>query len=288
MRNILFLISFSEHKLFTQDFLILRDIYQNTIKEYNLPIKVIGYRGGADSVKLDTSNDILYIPVSDTDIAMKYFIAHKCINENPQLLGDFRYDVVVVTNPSSVVNLHLLNRMVQDSHFDMKGVYGNVINCNWHGITRYPEGKVMIYSKEVRDLMLNVWEGCMEEPNNVVDSEKDYYWTTCDDFIVGKCCLKLHIPIYNIPKDVKFILRDLPGYPYSADFSHITDYSNIRELASTLFMSLKSAQFASSTAIIRECTEDLFIRLAWLVYSYPLSTQDTQIFLDRLFKEAHS
>lgn len=294
MRNILFLISLSQHKLFSQEYTLLCSKYAKMIEKYNLPIKIFGYKGGYDSTFIDHNTNILHLAVNDRDIAGKYYAAHQCIQNNPWVVDNYDYDVIMATNTSTFVNLYLLNKMIQDDRFDMLGLYGNKICVRTLNLNLdYPEGKLMVYSRDVRDKIISVWEKFSDNIVNQSKTKEDYMWATADDQPVGKCCQCLNIPIHDIPTSLKFNLINFGNYFNNLEnpFSDLDTFEDTNGLSNTLFMVLKTAEYNFNsdesnkyTDAIRRHTECLFIKLAYLIYNHPFNDMEIETFLSRIYK----
>lgn len=292
MRNILFFISLSHHELFSQEYALLRSKYMKVIEKHDLPIKIFGYKGGCDSMFIDYDTNILHLTVNDKDIAGKYHNAHRCIQNNPWVVKDYDYDVIITTNTSTFVNIYLLNKMIQDDRFDMSGIYGNKIS--WYSDCSnliYPEGKIMVYSRNVRDKIIDVWERfSIDIPAGDND---DYMWANPDDQQIGKCCHYSNIYIHDIPTSLKFNLIDFGNYFDSLEnpFSDLDTFEDVNGLSNTLFMVLKTAEYNFNsdesnkyTDVIRRHTECLFIKLAYLIYNHPFNDTEIKTFLSRIYK----
>lgn len=294
MRNILFLISLSQHKLFSDEYKLLYSEYDKTIKKYNLPIKIIGYLGGYDQCFVDHANHILYLDADDKNIVAKYQAAHLYIMQYPWIVDNYQYDVVMATNTSTVVNLQLLNKMIQDSRFDMSGIYGNQIRVRNSKLSfDFPEGKLMVYSKDVRDKIIRVWERFSVQIDNRTEAEKQYMWTTAEDQHIGKCCQYLNIPIHDIPTPLKFHLTSFGSYNdiLNSQFLNLDTLDDIDELSNTLIMVLKTAEYNFKSSeynkcvdAIRNSTECWFIKLSHLIYSHTFTDEEVKIFLSRIYQ----
>lgn len=267
MRKILLSISYSRQKLFDSEFNILRDWYTRIIDRYNLPIILLGYVGDGDNQYINHDIKTISLKSNDRLIANKYYEFHKIILDNPWIAEE--YDVVVTQNTSTVVNLVALNQMIQDPRFSTDVVYGELISC-WLCDT-YPQGRLFIYSKEIRDKVLNEWTDVIMN-QNLTDTSRagDYDWQNADDYVFGICCNKLGIKYKDISRTFFGIYKNQSGRNITLD-----NLTNFNELSSTIAMQMKClTQNSNNVFKIRESIEPILILLANIIYSKQYTTDE--------------
>lgn len=276
MRKILLSISYSRQKLFDGEFDILRDWYTKIIDKYNLPIILLGYAGGYDDQYINHDIKTVCLKSNDKFIANKYYEFHKIILDNPWIAEE--YDVVVTQNTSTVVNLVALNQMIQDPRFSIDVVYGELISswvCNI-----YPQGRLFIYSKEIRDKVLDEWNNVITN-QRLTDTSKngDYDWQNADDYVFGICCNKLGIKYQDISRTFFGIYKNQNGRSISLD-----NLTNFNELSTTMVMQMKCLTQSSNDVFkIRESVEPILILLANAIYSRPYTIDELMEICDKAY-----
>ena len=203
-----FILSSTDHQLFQITTDLLKNHYRNIIKANGLDVEVYSFIGSGTDKETYEEGDTIFTKGSDNDLFHKHDELFKYIVKNQ------KYDFIISTNPSTLVNLKLLcdniNTLSPDYYYatityDFN--YKNVGKCF------YPNGNFKLFSYDMLVKMSEQWEHCHSlivdeytEWRNTV-SRPDEQWTGVpDDMIIGTF---LHLNNIEIKK-----LNTMVMFPY--------------------------------------------------------------------------
>lgn len=114
MKDILILSFLYENNLCLKEFELLREHYNKMIKHFCFPMKYYGVRATEDGeTRIDEENQIIWLHTDnlkeyDRNLTQKVFDCFKFIEES-----HIKYDIIVKTNTSFLINLQKLNNISQ-------------------------------------------------------------------------------------------------------------------------------------------------------------------------------